>query len=104
MEYFEINANKVPTDTIKIYTVGTFLRNQARDWYMEWKEVFETANLVDNWTDFQSALTTCFTDKIERKKAHDQMLALTYDGCIQTYCAKLLQLNARVGLYGLASQ
>ena len=36
-EYFAIQRKKVPMEETKIYSVGTFLRVQAADWYMKGK-------------------------------------------------------------------
>ena len=34
-EYFAIHQKRVPNDQTKIYSLGTFLRDQAADWYAE---------------------------------------------------------------------
>ena len=34
-EYFAIHQKRVPNDETKIYSLGTFLRDQAADWYTE---------------------------------------------------------------------
>ena len=47
-EYFAIHRKRVPTDETKIYSVGTFLRDQAADWYMERKRTMKTLQLEDN--------------------------------------------------------
>ena len=36
-EYFTIHKRRVPTNETKIFSIGTFLRDQAADWYVERK-------------------------------------------------------------------
>ena len=51
-EYFTIHKRRVPTDETKIFSVGTFLRDQAADWYIERKRTLRAAKLNDNWEAF----------------------------------------------------
>ena len=101
-EYFAIHRKRVPTDETKIYSVGTFLRDQAADWYMESKRTMKTLHLEDNWKAFSMAIEERFTDRQEQGKDHEKLLALEYQGDMQTYLAKFNELNSRVGLSGQA--
>ena len=101
-EYFAIHRKRVPTDETKLYSVGTFLRDQAADWYMERKRTMKTLHLEDNWKAFSMAIEERFTDRQEHGKDHEKLLALEYQGDMQTYLAKFNKLNSRVGLSGQA--
>ena len=61
-EYFTIHKRRVPTDETKIFSVGTFLRDQAADWYTERKRTLRTTKLNDNWEAFTEAMLDRFTD------------------------------------------
>ena len=99
-EYFTIHKRRVPTNQTKIFSVGTFLRDQAADWYTERKRTLRTAKLKDNWEAFSEAMEDRFTDRQETGKDHEKLLALEYGGDIQTFLAKLNELNSRVHLSG----
>ena len=92
----------VPTNETKIFSVGTFLRDQAADWYTERKRTLRTAKLKDNWEAFSEAMEDRFTDRQETGKDHEKLLALEYGGDIQTFLAKFNELNSRVHLSGQA--
>ena len=79
-EYFAIHRKRVPTDETKIYSVGTFLRDQAADWYMERKRTMKTLHLEDNWKAFSTAIEERFTDRQEQGKDHEKLLVLEYQG------------------------
>ena len=83
-EYFAIHRKRVPTDETRIYSVGTFLRDQAADWYMERKRTMKTLHLEDNWKAFSMAIEERFTDSQEQGKDHEKLLALEYQGDMQT--------------------
>ena len=101
-EYFAIYRKRVPTNETKIYSVGTFLRDQAANWYMERKRTMKTLHLEDNWKVFSMAIEERFTDRQEQGKDHEKLLALEYQGEMQSYLAKFNELNSRVGLSGQA--
>ena len=103
-EYFAIHRKRVPTDETKIYSVGTFLRDQAANWYMERKRTMKALHLEDNWKAFSTAIEERFTDCQEQGnlKDREKLLALEYQGDMQTYLAKFNELNSRVGLSGQA--
>ena len=101
-EYFTIHRKRVPTDKTKIYSVGTFLRDQAADWYQERKRTMKTLHLEDNWKAFSTALEERFTDRQEQGNDYEKLLALEYQGDMQTYRAKFNELNSRVNLTGQA--
>ena len=69
-KYFAIHRKRVPTDETKIYLVGTFLRDQAADWYLERKQTMKTLHLEDNWKAFSMAIEEQFTDRQEQGKDH----------------------------------
>ena len=101
-KYFTIQKRRVPTDETKIFSVGTFLRDQAADWYTERKRTLRAAKLKDNWEAFSEAMEDRFTDQQEMGKDHEKLLALEYNGDIQTFLAKFNELNSRVHLSGQA--
>ena len=97
-KYVTIHKRRVPTDETKIFTVGTFLRDQAADWYTERKRTIRAAKLKDNWEAFSKAMEDRFTDRQEIGKDHEKLLALEYGGDIQTFLARFNALNSRVHL------
>ena len=101
-EYFTIHKRRVSTDETKIFSVGTFLRDQAADWYIERKRTLRAAKLNDNWEAFSEAIEDRFTDRQEMGKDHEKLLALEYGGDIQTFLARFNELNSRVHLSGQA--
>ena len=101
-EYFTIHKRRVPTDETKIFSVGTFFRDQAADWYVERKRTLRATKLKDNWEAFSEAMEDRFTDRQETGKDHEKLLALEYGGDIQTFLAKFNELNSRVHLSGQA--
>ena len=101
-EYFTIHATRVPDDQTKIYSLGTFLRDQAADWYTERKRTMKTLHLNDNWLAFSTAMEERFTDRQETGKDHEKLLSLEYAGDMQTYLARFNELNSRVQLSGQA--
>ena len=101
-EYFTIHKRRVSTNETKIFSVGTFLRDQSADWYIEWKRTLRAAKLNDNWEAFSKAIENRFTDQQETGKDHEKLLALEYGGDIQTFLARFNELNSRVHLSGQA--
>ena len=69
---------------------------------MERKRTMKTLHLEDNWKAFSMAIKERFTDRQEQEKDHEKLLALEYQGDMQTYLAKFNELNSRVGLSGQA--
>ena len=82
--------------------MGTFLRDQAADWYVKRKRTLHAAELNDNWEAFSEAMKDRFTDRQETGKDHEKLLALEYGGDIQTFLARFNELNSRVHLTGQA--
>ena len=99
-EYFNIHKRLVPTDETKIFSVGTFLRDQAADWYTKTNRTRRAAKLSDNWEAFSEAMEDRFTDRQETGKDHEKLLALEYGGDIQTFLARFNVLNSGVYLSG----
>ena len=87
-ECFTIHKRHVPTDETKIFSVGTFLRDQAADWYTERKRTLRAAKLKNNWEAFSEAMEDRFTDRPEIGEDHEKLLALQYGGDIQTFLAR----------------
>ena len=73
-EYFAIHHKRVPSDETKIFPLGTFLRDQAADWYTERKRSMKALYLEDNWVAFSAAMEDRFTDKQETGKDHEKLL------------------------------
>ena len=101
-KYFAIHQKRVCNNETKIYSLGTFLRGQAADWYTERKRSKNALYLEDNWVAFSAAMEDRFTDKQETAKDHEKLLALEYNGDMQTYLVHFHELNSRVGLSGQA--
>ena len=101
-KYFAMHKKRVPMDKTKIYSVGTFLRDQAADWYMERKRTMKALHLEDNWKAFSMAIEEQFTDRQGQGKDHEKLLALEYQGDMQTYLTRFNELNSRIGLTGQA--
>ena len=99
-EYFAIHQKRVPNDHRKIYSLGTFLRDQGAEWYTERKRSMKALHLDDNWVAFSAAMEERFTDCQEIGKDHEKLLALEYTGDMQTYLARFDELNSRVQLTG----
>ena len=61
-------------------------------------------HLEDNWKAFSMAIEERFTDYQEQGKDHEnlKLLALEYQGDMQTYPVKFNELNSWVGLSGQA--
>ena len=57
-------------------------------------------HLEDNWVAFSAAIEDRFTDQQETGKDHEKLLALEYNGDMQTYLARFNELNSRVQLTG----
>ena len=95
-----IHQNRVPDDQTKIYSLGTFLRDQAANWYTEWKRTMKALHLNDNWVAFAAAMEDRFTDKQKTGKDHELLPALKYNGDMQTYLTHFNELNSRVQLSG----
>ena len=74
-EYIAIYQKGVPNDQTKIYSPGTFLRDQAADWYAERKRWMKALHLNDNWVAFSAAIEDQFTDRHEIGKDHEKLLA-----------------------------
>ena len=99
-EYFASHQKRVPNDHTKIYSLGTFLRDQAADWYAERKRSMKALHLDDNWVAFSAAIEDRFTDRQEIGKDHEKLLALEYGGDMHTYLLRFNKLNSRVQLSG----
>ena len=63
----------MPNDETKIYSLVTFLRNQAAHWYSERKRSMKVLYLKDNWVAFSVAMEDHFTDKQETGKDHGKL-------------------------------
>ena len=99
-EYFAIHQKRVPNDQTKIYSLGTFLRDQASEWYTERKRSMKALHLDDNWVAFSATMEEWFTDRQEIGMDHEKLLAIKYAGDMQTYLARFNELNSRVQLSG----
>ena len=56
----------------------------------------KTLHLEDNWKAFSMAIEERFTDRQEQGKDHEKLLALEYQGDVQTYLAKFNELKSSV--------
>ncbi len=62
-EYLYIQRRSVPDDEIRILTVGTFLKDEAKVWYATRRRELRTKNRTDSWKKFTSKLVKTFTDQ-----------------------------------------
>ena len=99
-DYFNINSPSLPNDMIKVQTVGTFMKGNAWSWYHARRRSTEAAGTPDTWKSLSEAIVERFTDRMEVQKDWERMCDLTYDGDIQTYLARLTEINTRVGATG----
>ena len=67
---------------------------------MEWKQSIKDLHLDDDWVALSAAIEDQFTDWQETGKDHKKLLALEYNGDMQTYLARFNELNSRVQLTG----
>ena len=95
-EYFAIYQKRVPNDETKIYSLRTFLRDQAAEWYAERKRSMKALHLDDNWVAFSATMEERFTDRQETGKDHEKPLALEYTSDMQTYLTRFNKLNSSV--------
>ena len=103
MQRFQrIYASHIPDDTTQIDVVSTYFKDDALLWYEAREHLLDLRGSQDSWKAFSSKLEERFTDKQEIAKDHKRILALKYEGSIQTFFTKLDELNSRVGLNGEA--
>ena len=100
--YLRIYASHIPDDTTRIDVVSTYFKDDALLWYEARECLPDLRGSQDSWKAVSSKLEERFTDKQEIAKDHERILALKYEGSIQTFFAKLDELNSRVGLNGEA--
>ena len=100
--YLRIYASHIPDDTTRIDVVSTYLKDDALLWHEARERLLEQKGKIDNWRAFLSKIEERFTDKQETAKDHKKILALKYEGSIQTFFTKLDEHNSRVGLNGEA--
>ena len=101
-DYMGINSPSLPTDLLKIQTVGMYMKGGAYSWYQTRRRRMEAKGLTDDWESFKSAVIERFTDRMERRKDFQKMRDLEYKGDVQTYLATLEEMNDRVGMTGEA--
>ena len=101
-KYFAIHKKRVPNEQMKIYSLGTILRDQATDWFAERKRSMKALHLNDNLVAFSAAMEEQFTNRQETGNDHKKLLALKYSGDMQTYLTRFNELNSRVQLSGQA--
>ena len=97
-ESFVIHQKTVPNDQTKTYSLSTFQRDQAAEWYTERTRSMKALHLDDNGVAFSAAMEERFNDRQEIGKDHEKLLALEYAGDMQTYLARFNELNSRVQL------
>ena len=100
--YLRIYASHIPGDTTRIDVVSTYFKDNALLGYEARERLLDLRRSQVTWKAFSSKLEKRFTDKQGIAKDHKRILALKYEGSIQTFFAKLDELNSRVGLNGEA--
>ena len=99
-DYMGINSPSLPTDLLKIQTVGMYMKGGAYSWYQTRRRRMEAKGHADDWESFKSAVIERFTDRMERRKDFQKMRDLEYKGNVQAYLATLEEMNDRVGMTG----
>ena len=64
-EYLNTNKPCLPTDKIRIQTVGSLLKGNALTWYQTRKRTMKAKHRKDNWQAFKAAFAERFTDHME---------------------------------------
>ena len=82
--------------------VSTYFKDNSLLWYEARERLIDLRGSHNSWKVFFSKLEEQLTDKQEIAKDHKRILALKYEGSIQTFFAKPDELNSRVGLIGEA--
>ena len=103
-DYMDVFEPTMPTDIVKIKFVGSLLQGEARRWYDVRKHEKEDQNTADTWDSFSRELVLRFTDRQQKRRDHEKLKALQYEGSIQDYLAQFQELNSRVGLSGQGLQ
>ena len=94
--YLRIYASHIPDDTTRINVVSTYFKDDDLLWYKARERLLDLPGSQDSWKAFSSKLEEQFTNKQEIAKDYKRILALKYEGSIQTFFAKLDKLNSRV--------
>ena len=102
--YLRIYASHIPDYITRIDVVSTYFKDDTLLWYEERERLLDLRGSQDSWKAFSSKLEERFTDKQEIAKDYKRIhtLKLEYEDSIQTFFAKLDELNSRVGLNGEA--
>ena len=103
-EYIRMNKIRIPTDQDQITVIGTLMSGTAGDWHQHRWHTLKARKIIDTWQAYEEALTDRFTDKQEKRKDHEKLLNLKYNGDIQTFLNKWEELNSRVLLAGEAAR
>jgi hypothetical protein len=103
-DYMEIHQPTMPTESIQVKFVGSLLREEARRWYDTRKRSLERQGNEDSWRLFAEALLYRFTDRQQKRRDHDEIKKLKYEGSIQDFLSRLEELNSTVRLTGSALQ
>ena len=99
-EYLNTNKPCLPTDKIRIQTVGSLLKGNALTWYQTRKRTMKAKHRKDNWQAFKAAFAERFTDHMEGQRDWCRLRELEYKNDIQTYLAQVEEINSRVGASG----
>ena len=97
-EYFAIHEKRVRNDQTKIYSMGTFLPDQAAYWYAKRVRLVKALHLDDNWVAFSADMEEWFTDQQGMGKDNEKLLFLKYSDNMETYLAFFNELNSRIQL------
>ena len=99
-QYFQVNRPCFPDDETKIICAGSYMKGEAKVWFLARLRTAKASHLNDDWKSFSSAVEDRFIDLAEVDKDHEKLLDLRYQGCIQTFLANFGGLNARIGMTG----
>ena len=84
-----------------IITVGSFMKDTARDWFDARDEQMRKLRIVDNYKSFVESMDLQFRYDKEAQIAAKKLWQVKYQSDILKYLDTLQQLNIKVGMSGV---
>ena len=84
-----------------IMTVGSFMKDTARDWFDVREEQMQKLQIVDNYKSFIESMDLRFKHNKEAQIAARNLWQVKYSRDILKYLDTLQQLNMKVGISGV---
>ena len=102
MHFLEYHIDTWRRDRDMIMTVGSFMKDTARDWFDARDEQMRTLRVRDNYKSFISAMDLRFKHDKEAQTAVRTLRTVKYSGDVLKYLDTLQQLNMKVGMSGVS--